>query len=156
MDWNTSTLWWLAAGALVAAELATGTFYLLMLALGAAAGALSAHAGLSGPMQWAVSALVGAGATVGWHYKRARSPKPAPAEANRDVNLDIGQMVHVPVWQPDGTSRVAYRGAQWQVRLAPGATQAAGEHTIVALRGSELLLAPLSPPAPPHHHTAHS
>ena len=89
---------------------------------------------------------------------RSRFGRPARRIATRDsnVNLDIGQMVHVPVWQPDGTSRVAYRGAQWQVRLAPGATQAAGEHTIVALRGSELLLAPLSPPAPPHHHTAHS
>ena len=39
MDWSASTGWWLAAGVLVAAELATGTFYLLMLALGAAAGA---------------------------------------------------------------------------------------------------------------------
>ena len=37
MDWSASTGWWLAAGVLVAAELATGTFYLLMLALGAAA-----------------------------------------------------------------------------------------------------------------------
>lgn len=32
MDWTPSTLWWLAAGILVAAELVTGTFYLLMLA----------------------------------------------------------------------------------------------------------------------------
>ena len=45
MDWNASTGWWLAAGVLVVAELATGTFYLLMLALGLAAGALAAHAG---------------------------------------------------------------------------------------------------------------
>ncbi|HNJ45700.1 MAG TPA: NfeD family protein, partial [Ottowia sp.] len=42
-----STVWWIAAGLLVAAELLTGTFYLLMLAIGAAAGALAAHAGLS-------------------------------------------------------------------------------------------------------------
>ena len=34
MDLSSPTLWWLLAGALVAAELATGTFYLLMLALG--------------------------------------------------------------------------------------------------------------------------
>ena len=37
MDWSASTVWWLAAGVLVAAELATGTFYLLMLALGCVA-----------------------------------------------------------------------------------------------------------------------
>ena len=40
-----STLWWLAAGAAVIVELLTGTFYLLMLTLGLAAGALAAHAG---------------------------------------------------------------------------------------------------------------
>ena len=33
-----STLWWLAAGIVVAAELLTGSFYLLMLALGACRG----------------------------------------------------------------------------------------------------------------------
>ena len=32
-----STLWWLLAGTAVGVELATGTFYLLMLALGLAA-----------------------------------------------------------------------------------------------------------------------
>ena len=35
-----STAWWLLVGLLVIAELLTGTFYLLMLALGAIAGAL--------------------------------------------------------------------------------------------------------------------
>ena len=42
-----STLWWIVTGVLVALELATGTFYLLMLSLGAVASALAAHAGLS-------------------------------------------------------------------------------------------------------------
>ncbi|MEK9804034.1 MAG: NfeD family protein, partial [Curvibacter sp.] len=46
-----TTLWWLAAGILVAAELVTGTFYLLMLALGLGAGALAADAGLAGTVQ---------------------------------------------------------------------------------------------------------
>ncbi len=152
MNWSVPTLWWLAAGVLVAAELATGTFYLLMVALGVAAGALSAHAGLEGTTQMVVAALVGAGATVAWHLLRARSPKSAPVESNRDVNLDIGQTVHVPAWLPDGTARVAYRGAQWQVRLAPGATAASGDHTIVAVHGTELLLAPTTQSAPPFAH----
>ena len=38
-----STIWWLAAGAVVVAELLTGTFYLLMVALGLVAAALAAH-----------------------------------------------------------------------------------------------------------------
>jgi membrane protein implicated in regulation of membrane protease activity len=149
MNWSTSTLWWLAAGVLVAAELATGTFYLLMVALGVMAGALAAHAGLSGTAQVVLAAAVGAGATVAWHLQRSRSPRAAPAEANRDVNLDIGQTVHVPAWLPDGTARVSYRGAAWQVRLAAGKPAQGGEHVIVALHGSELLLAPLSGAASP-------
>lgn len=60
MDWSLATWWWIVAGALVAAELATGTFYLLMLALGAAAAALGAHAGLSGSLQIVTAALVAA------------------------------------------------------------------------------------------------
>ncbi|TNF61541.1 MAG: NfeD family protein, partial [Burkholderiales bacterium] len=41
-----STLWWLMTGAAVVLELLTGTFYLLMLAIGLAAGAVAAHLGL--------------------------------------------------------------------------------------------------------------
>ena len=39
-----STFWWLFAGLAVAAELMTGTFYLLMLAVGLAGAALAARA----------------------------------------------------------------------------------------------------------------
>ena len=41
-----STIWWLLAGGMVVAELITGTFYLLMVALGLAAAAPVAHANL--------------------------------------------------------------------------------------------------------------
>ena len=60
-------LWWLAAAILVAAELVTGTFYLLMLSLGLAAGALAAHAGLGTPLQLLCAALAGGGAVAFWH-----------------------------------------------------------------------------------------
>ncbi|MBC7547724.1 MAG: NfeD family protein, partial [Polaromonas sp.] len=43
---NESGIWWLLAGGVVIAELLTGTFYLLMMAIGLVAGALAAHAGL--------------------------------------------------------------------------------------------------------------
>ena len=39
MDVSPATVWWVVAGAAVAVELATGTFYLLMIALGLAAAA---------------------------------------------------------------------------------------------------------------------
>ena len=138
MDWSAATAWWLIAGALVAVELATGTFYLLMMAFGAAAGAVAAHAGLGLPMQIVAAALVGGGATAAWHLKRARHPQSAPAEANRDVLLDIGETLTIDQWQPDGTARASYRGAAWSVRFAGSGTPAPGPHRIVAIRGNQL------------------
>src|SRR5919205_1284319 len=46
MNWDYSTAWWVATGLLIVLELTSGTFYLLMLAIGTVMGALTAHAGL--------------------------------------------------------------------------------------------------------------
>ena len=145
MEWNAPMLWWLATGGLVAAELATGTFYLLMLALGCVAGALAAHAGFGGTGQVATAALLGAAFTAGWHFKRARAPQSAPSESNRDVNIDIGETLRVDAWGADGTARVPYRGAAWSVRFDGPGTPAPGEHVIVAVHGTQLRVAPAAP-----------
>ena len=145
MGWTASTLWWLVAGALVAAELVTGTFYLLMVAFGAAAGALAAHQGLGGTAQLVCAALVGIAGTALWHLRRARAPRSAPAESNRDVNLDIGQPVRVEAWLPDGTARVHYRGSSWSARWSGSGPPQPGELVVVAVRGSELQLAAPTP-----------
>jgi membrane protein implicated in regulation of membrane protease activity len=142
MDWSAATWWWLAAGGLVAAELLVGTFYMLMLALGAAGAALAAHAGAGEPAQVFAAALVGGGATAAWYLKRGRSPRGAPAARNRDVNLDIGSKVHVEAWAADGTARVHHRGATWAARHAGPGAPAPGDHLIVSVTGSELGLAP--------------
>lgn len=65
MDFSAPTLWWILAGLLVAVELATGTFYLLMLATGAVAGALAAHAGLPPSAEIVAAAIVGGGTAAG-------------------------------------------------------------------------------------------
>jgi membrane protein implicated in regulation of membrane protease activity len=145
LDWDPPTLWWLAAGALVAVELATGTFYLLMLALGCVAGALAAHIGIGETGQILAAALLGLTCTALWHLRRARHPGAAPAESNPDVNLDIGQTVQVQAWNPDGTTRVQYRGAAWSARLAQQGIHKPGSYRIVAVHGSELRLAPAQP-----------
>lgn len=144
MDWNAPTWWWLAAGGLVAAELMTGTFYLLMVALGCVAGALTAHAGAGTSAQLAVAALVGAGATATWHWRRARAPRSASVDRNPDANIDIGQTVFVDAWGGDGTTRVAYRGSHWTARLARGAAPGPGPHVIVGVQGNQLELSPAS------------
>ncbi|MCW5631829.1 MAG: NfeD family protein [Rubrivivax sp.] len=146
MDLSAATQWWVAAGVLVALELASGSFYLLMFALGAAGAALAAHAGASVVTQFVAAALVGGGATAAWHFKRARAPRSAPAESNRDVNLDIGQTVVVRAWGEDGSAQVNYRGASWAATFQGEGTPVAGPHTIVAVRGSQLVLAPLARP----------
>lgn len=140
-----STLWWLLAGALVALELISGTFYLLMLALGAAAGALAAHLGLGLTGQLLAAALVGGGAVALWYKLRPRSQAGVPAAANRDVNLDIGETVQVEQWGPDGSAQIKYRGAMWTVALEAEhtATAAPGPHRIQAVVGNRLMVVPL-------------
>jgi membrane protein implicated in regulation of membrane protease activity len=137
-----STFWWVAAGVAVAAELGTGTFYLLMIALGLGAAAVAAQVGLGGTSQLAVAAVVGGGATVYWHWLRSRRGADDPARANRDVNLDIGGCVHVEAWAADRTTRVRHRGTEWTARLAPGAAAHSGEHVISAVEGNWLVLTP--------------
>jgi membrane protein implicated in regulation of membrane protease activity len=141
-----STLWWLLTGTAVAVELLTGTFYLLMLAIGLAAAALAASAGAGMTAQLVTAAVLGGGAVAGWHLVRQRGPKELPAAANRDVNLDIGETVHVTRWHPDGTAQVKYRGAQWTAVPVPGAIPVAGPHRIREVVGSRLVVEQLQEP----------
>jgi membrane protein implicated in regulation of membrane protease activity len=150
-----SSFWWVLAGGAVALELATGTFYLLMLALGMAAGAIAAHLGLSPTEQLVAAAVAGGGSVLAWRGFRQRrgAGLPIKVESNPDVNLDVGGVVHINAWQPDGTASVAYRGARWTAQLqSPGQDGAqggppvhsppapTGPHRIVAVVGSHLIV----------------
>ena len=135
-----STLWWLLAGAAIGVELATGTFYLLMMAIGLAAAAVSADLGASVTLQIVVAAFVSAGTVLGWRAYKKAQPSSPPASANRDVNLDIGETVQVDAWNPDGTSTVKYRGASWAVTSTPGGPLAVGPHQVVEVIGSRLIV----------------
>jgi membrane protein implicated in regulation of membrane protease activity len=139
-----STLWWLAAGGLVAAELLSGTFYLLMLALGLVAAALSAHAGLSQPWQWVCAAAVGGGSVLVWRRYKKTQPSIAPAQSNHDVNMDIGETVQVELWGTDHTCSVKYRGAHWDCTLQAGQSAQPGPHEIAEVIGSRLILKPVT------------
>ena len=135
-----ANIWWILAGAAVVCELLTGTFYLLMIALGLGAAALAAYAGASAAMQLLVAAAVGGGAVTGWRLIRGRRSQPMPAGENRDVNLDVGETVQVDAWNPDGTATVKYRGAQWSVLHRPGQVQSTGAHIVVEVVGSRLIV----------------
>ena len=134
-----STIWWLLAGAAVGIEMVTGTFYLLMLAIGLAAAAIASHLGLPLTWQLVAAAVVGGGAVVLWHTLRGRQPSKLPAQSNADVHMDIGEPVYVDTWNLDGTASVKYRGSNWAA-ITHGSAPSVGQHRIKELLGNRLVL----------------
>lgn len=141
---NDALIWLAMAGVLVILEIFSGTFYLLMIAVGMLAGALAAWLGVSNPAQVLTTALVGIASCLILNRWRARF-KPQPAANDPNINLDIGQPLRVDAWQgdPDGPwqARVVYRGAQWDVDLESGQEPKPGMFVIREVRGSRLLVA---------------
>lgn len=135
-----STIWWLLAGTAIGVELVTGTFYLLMIAFGMAAAAIAAHMNATLTVQVTLAAAVGAGSVLVWRRYQKAVPSGAPANANPDVNLDIGETVQVDSWNADGTANVKYRGANWAVSNAAAAPYVAGPHRVVEVVGSRLVV----------------
>ncbi|WP_085315918.1 NfeD family protein [Derxia lacustris] len=131
-----ATSWGLVALGLMALEMAVGTFYVLMLALGAGAAALVALTGAGTVVQSLVAAAVASSAVLLLRRRRARSGRGAT-----DLGLDLGQPVEVAAWNA-GLARVHYRGSEWEAELAHGEPAAAGPHHIVAVRGARLVLGP--------------
>jgi len=144
-------LWlvWLVAGfVLVIAELLTGTFYLLVIGIGAFVGALVAWIG--GNELWQV--MVGGGvAIVGtflvhtWHH---RNRPGRPGEGNL---LDRGQPVVLEGWANETAriARVKYRGTSWDARLArPEDRPAPGTTLYISGQEGNTLVVVTAPPAP--------
>jgi membrane protein implicated in regulation of membrane protease activity len=140
MGWSLATIWWIVTAVLVAVELVTGSFYLLMLALGAAAAAIAAHLGLGLNAQLAIGAIVGAGAVAAWHLKRQRDPAAPAASEDRDVNLDIGETVIVDDWDAHNAAFTQYRGARWSVRYIGVGLPRPGAFVIRRVEANRLLV----------------
>jgi membrane protein implicated in regulation of membrane protease activity len=141
-------VWCTVFAVLLGLELMTGSFYLLMLALGAAAAAALSYFNSSAAAQIWTASLVGVGAVSVWHWRRSRrSGKTSPVP--QDIHLDVGAHVQVDGWQSDQTSQVNYRGAQWAARLggvhaAKALTPSAGVYRIREISGNSLILEPLA------------
>jgi membrane protein implicated in regulation of membrane protease activity len=131
-------MWWVLAGVLVALELVTGTFYLLMLSLGAVAAALTAMAGHGLTTQLVVAAVIGGlGAVLLGQWRKRQT---TTLQEAHDQHLDLGATVQVDAWDAQGTAQVKHRGAAWTAVLAPGQTATAGVHRIQAMAGNRLVL----------------
>ncbi|MDD2808537.1 NfeD family protein [Rhodoferax sp.] len=138
-----STLWWLAAGALIAIELLSGTLYLLLISLGMVAAAIAAHSGLAAHWQWVCAASVGGGSVLVWRRLKSFENQQTPTvsvQANPDVHMDVGEKVHVNAWLEDHTCSVKYRGAHWDAALQAGQMATPGTFEIAAVEGNRLIL----------------
>ena len=138
--------WLIISGLVVVVELFSGTFYLLMVALGCAAGGMVAFGGGQLALQLIVAAGVGATATV--MLRRSRFGGGQKVIANRDpnVNLDIGQLIQINEWHRVSAerqiARAMYRGAMWDVEFLGVKTVEPGMFTIVEIQGSQLIVQP--------------
>ncbi|MDR5750470.1 MULTISPECIES: NfeD family protein [unclassified Caballeronia] len=137
---SSGLFWWIVAGALVVMELFTGTFYLLMIALGFIAGGLAHWFGATLDVELAAAAGVALVAVVVLRRSRFGNWKKRDASRDVNVNLDIGETLQVNEWH-EGHARAMYRGAQWDIELAPGETEGAGWYRITAMQGNRLVVA---------------
>lgn len=126
------------------AEVFTGTFYVLVLAISAAAASVLAKLGLGIPWQVLGAAMV---AMLGWFWLRRRKTSGSGASPE----LDIGEWIEVDSWS-DGVGSAQYRGAHWSVEANLDAGKPAGvegtialkpgKYRIRALRGNRLIVDP--------------
>ncbi|CAG9197366.1 Putative activity regulator of membrane protease YbbK [Paraburkholderia tropica] len=132
--------WWIGAGVLIVAELMTGTFYLLMIALGFLAGVAAYGLGAPLDLQLMCAALVALIAVIVLRRSRfGRRRRMVDASTDPGVNLDIGSTLTVAAWH-EGRARTMYRGAEWDVELAPGEPDNAHLYEIQAVRGNCLIV----------------
>lgn len=135
---------WLGLAAILAIlELSTGTFYLLMIAIGMVAGAAAALFDHSLSTQLLVAAVIGVTATAILRTSWSGHQRRVDASSDPNVHLDVGQTLHVDSWRDcDGVmlARVDYRGAPWDVELAPNEIAKTGTFVIREIRGSRLIV----------------
>jgi membrane protein implicated in regulation of membrane protease activity len=113
-------LWliWIVAGfVLVIAELVTGTFYLLVMGLGAFAGAFVVWLGGNTLLQAVAASVVAIAGAMMVHHWHAAHRKQDEGHANF---LDRGQPVILEGWvdEKGRIARVKYRDASWDARLS--------------------------------------
>lgn len=145
----------MAAGLAVALEMLSGTFVLLVIALGCAVGGLVAPFSADDVAFQALMAALTSGSVVGvWQLRRLyqtrqreRNPhrhrfQPADAHVEGPAqNLDLGQIIQVDQWDDGAQTRVHYRGSTWAARLDPNEVAAeTGWHVISGMEGNTLIL----------------
>ena len=128
-------LWWILAAALVGIELTSGTFYLLVYGVAAAAAGMAAWLGAGAVAQLLAAAVIAvAGTLVLQRWKRSTEHPEMSAQ-----ELDIGQSVQVESWA-DGRGQVRYRGAVWDAEAGSAEVDSTRPLIIRAVKGNTLVL----------------
>ena len=143
---ETWLIWVVVGFGLVIAELVTGTFYLLVIAVGffaaGACAALNANFIVQAVVGSAV-AIIGAWYIHHWHESQRMK------DAGKSNMLDRGQPVVLEGWTNEtaGIARVRYRGASWDARLATaGARPETGATLYIEGQEGSTLVVAAAPP----------
>lgn len=131
--------WFLAALVLAGLEMATGTFYMLVIGVAFAIGGLAALAGFSLTIQITLSALAGVVGVIMLQRKKHNTLTTEMSDPN------IGEQVKVLTWGEGGKVRVSYRGSSWDAELEDADVAKDSTFYIKAMRGSVLILAHQKP-----------
>ena len=132
--------WFILALILLGLEMASGTFYLLVLSIAMAVGGITALLGGGFSVQLVLTALA---SIVGIYLLRRW--KGANTGDVSIQNLDIGQTVKVLNWHEDGGARVFFRGAEWDAVFDQSDVVHEGTFYIKDVRGSILVLTHAKP-----------
>jgi membrane protein implicated in regulation of membrane protease activity len=134
-------VWWFVIGfGLLVAELLTGTFYLLIIALAMGVAGLASVAGAPFALQLVLAAVIGLGGSM-WLRMTKWGKRLHERGDDRVQNMDIGQSLRVDQWTPARTARAQYRGSVWDVELAPGEPPVAGDFVIHEIHANRLIVA---------------
>lgn len=132
-------LWWSLAVVLIVGEMFTGTFYLLAVVFGLAAGGLAAFLGAGVPVQILLAALLCTVCVVLIHRWKQQHADP---QERSNLAADIGKQVSIVRWADDRHARVSYRGAEWDAQLSPEVLADSDRRTwlIKDIAGTQLII----------------
>ena len=135
-----SYLYWIVTAiGLVIVELLTGTFYLLVLGVAAAGGAVLAYFGFPFSAQAGFATAISVLGVIFVHHYRVRVEKDT-----KGINaIDVGQRVTLDSWvnESEGLARVKYRGTLWDAKVI-GERRSGSAFYIRSVDGSTLNIAP--------------
>ena len=128
-------VWWIVAAVLVAVELTSGTFYLLVYGIAAVVAGLAAWFGAGVTAQLLIAAVIAAVGTLALrHWSRSTAHPESTVQ-----DMDIGQPVQVESWQ-GGRGQVKYRGALWDAEAESVSVDSTRPLMIRAVKGNTLVL----------------